>query len=92
MSLWLPLHSTPDTPQDEELLEGRQQVQTMRQLHLVGLGAVIQRPPLLRPSHKRLCQSLRTHGRFQLLHCSLLLSGGRCHYVPLSTFIGMDMV
>lgn len=32
---------TPDTPQDEELLEGRQQVQTMGQLHLVGLRAVI---------------------------------------------------
>ena len=45
----------PDAPKNEELFESRQQVQAMRQLHLVGLWAVIQGPPLLRPRHKRLC-------------------------------------
>ena len=51
----------PDAPKNEELLESRQQVQAMRQLHLVGLWAVIQGPPLLRPCHKRLCQALHDH-------------------------------
>lgn len=34
----------------------------MRQLHFVGLWAVIQGPPLLGPRQKRLCQALHTHG------------------------------
>ena len=55
------LASPPDAPKNEELLEGRQQVQAMRQLHLVGLWAVIQGAPLLRPRHKRLRQALHTH-------------------------------
>ena len=42
----------PDAAQDEQLLEGRQEVQAMGQLHLVGLRAVIQGPPLLGPTHK----------------------------------------
>ncbi len=48
----------PDAAQDEQLLEGRQEMQAVGQLHLVGLWAVIQGPPLLGPTHKRLCQAL----------------------------------
>ena len=42
----------PDAAQDEQLLEGRQEMQAVGQLHLVGLRAVIQGPPLLGPTHK----------------------------------------
>ncbi len=48
----------PDAAQDEQLLESRQEMQAVGQLHLVGLWAVIQGPPLLGPTHKRLCQAL----------------------------------
>ena len=66
VSVYLLPHSTPDTAQDEEPLEGRQQVQAMRQLHLVGLWAVVQGPPLLGSRHERLGQSLHTHDWLQL--------------------------
>ena len=46
------LAGLPDAAQDQKLLEGRQEVQAMGELHLVGLRAVIQWPPLLGPSQE----------------------------------------
>ena len=50
--------AVPDAAQDEQLLEGRQEVQAVGQLHLVGLRAVVERPPLLGPTQERLRQAL----------------------------------
>ena len=48
----------PDAADNEQALEGCQQLKAMRQPHAVGLRAVIQRPPGLTVLGERVAQAL----------------------------------